>query len=174
MKRIIVIVDMVNGFVNFGNLADKNINRIVPNCVKLVETAHERGDLVVAFKDCHSLNDPELREYPTHCLRGTLECELVPELKPFEKSVKVIEKSTTNGFDTKAFKQLIEKETFDQVVVAGCCTDICVSEFLKSLHKHLKDNNKKTELFVVGDAVDTFGGEGRNPDEINKRYLAKF
>ena len=53
MKRLVVIVDMVNGFVNFGNLADKNINRIVPNCVKLVETALERGDRIVAFKDCH-------------------------------------------------------------------------------------------------------------------------
>lgn len=174
MKSLVVIVDMVNGFVNFGNLADKNINRIVPNCVKLVQKALENGGRIVAFKDCHSLNDPEFIDYPEHCVRWTPECELVPELKPYEKDMTVIEKPTTNGFNTPEFKQLIENEDFDEIIVAGCCTDICVANFLESLHTYLKEKGKNTKLFVAADAVDTFGGEGHDPDEVNAEYLEMF
>ena len=174
MKRLVVIVDMVNGFVNFGNLADKNINRIVPNCVKLVQTALENGDHVVAFKDCHSINDPEFKQFLLHCLRGTKECELVPELKPYERFMTVIEKPTTNGFKTKAFRELIESESFDEIVVAGCCTDICVANFLESLHEYLQETKQNTTLYVAADAVDTFGGENHDPDEVNKECLEMF
>lgn len=174
MKKLVVVVDMVNGFVNFGNLADKNINRIVPNCVKLVQTALEEGDRVVAFKDCHTINDPEFKAFPPHCIKGSQESELVPELKPYEKFMTVIEKPTTNGFKTQAFKDLIEKETFDCVVVAGCCTDICVANFLESLYEYLQEKKQNTSLYVVADAVDTFGGKDHNPDQINKQYLEIF
>lgn len=30
MNKLLVVVDMIEGFVNFGKLSDKNINRIVP------------------------------------------------------------------------------------------------------------------------------------------------
>ena len=100
MKRLVVVVDMVNGFVNFGNLADPNINRIVPNVVNIIQTALKNGDKVVAFKDTHDENDIEFLIYPVHCVRGTPECDLVPELSPFENKMTVFEKSTTNGFET--------------------------------------------------------------------------
>lgn len=174
MKRLVVIVDMVNGFVNFGNLADKNINRIVPNCVKMVETAIKNGDRIVAFKDCHTKDDPEFKDYPEHCLKGTEESELVDELKPYEKFMTVIEKPTTNGFKTKEFRELIKKESFDAVVVAGCCTDICVANFLESMYEYTQATKQNTAFYIAADAVDTFGGKNHNPDQVNKQYLKMF
>ncbi len=174
MKKLVVVIDMVEGFINFGNLSDPNINRIVPNVVSIIKTAIKNGDKLVSFKDTHDEDDIEFLIYPVHCVRGTAECNLVPELLPYENKMKVIEKSTTNGFDTPKFKELISKNTFDEICVCGCCTDICVSKFLESLHEYLVSSNKKTKIVVYGDAVDTFGGEGHNPDEINKKFLEDF
>lgn len=174
MKRLVVVIDMVEGFVNFGNLSDPNINRIVPNVVSIIKTALANGDWVVAFKDTHEKNDIEFEEYPVHCVRGTAECNLVPELLPYESKMQIIEKPTTNGFVTPEFQNLIHSNTFNEICVCGCCTDICVSNFLESLHEYLADSNKKTKIVVFADAVDTFGGEGHNPDEVNKKFIQNF
>ena len=37
MKKLLVIIDMINGFVKEGALADKQINNITPNIIKLIE-----------------------------------------------------------------------------------------------------------------------------------------
>ena len=106
MKELLVIVDMVNGFINFGALADKKIDTITPNIVKLIKHAKESGTEIVAFRDCHKITDDEFKDYPPHCLDGDAESELIPQLKEFEKDMFVIKKNTTNGFETKAFKTL--------------------------------------------------------------------
>ena len=42
-KNMLVVVDMVNGFVNFGALADNKINKITPKIIKLIESAKKNG-----------------------------------------------------------------------------------------------------------------------------------
>lgn len=174
MENLLVVIDMVNGFVNFGNLADKKINRIVPSIKSLIENSLKNGDKIVAFKDTHSEDDIEFQTYPVHCVRGSEECTLIPELAIFETRMQIIEKPTTNGFITQEFQKLISENNFDKISVCGCCTDICVSNFLESLNGYLKMANKKTEVIVFEDAVDTFNSEGHNADEINKKYIEIF
>ena len=84
MKNLLVVVDMVNGFVNFGNLADNNINKITPTIKNLIEKAIQDKDEIVAFCDSHKPNDIEFEVYPEHCLEGSPESELIPELKHFQ------------------------------------------------------------------------------------------
>ena len=105
-RNLLVVVDMVNGFINEGNLADKSINRITGNVVSLVEDAIQNGVNIIAFKDTHTENDVEFNSFPPHCIKGTSECELIPELKIYEDFMYVIEKPTTNGFETEKFKNL--------------------------------------------------------------------
>lgn len=173
-KRLVVVVDMVEGFVNFGNLADKNINRIVPNIENLIYKSLKAGDDVIAFKDTHDENDVEFKDYPVHCVRGTKECELVPELRKYEPYMKVIEKPTTNGFATKEFRTLIENNYYDEIAVCGCCTDICVSNFLGSLRAFFHVNRIPTKIFVAIDGVDTFNAPDHNADDVNEKYLRYF
>ena len=173
-KKMLVVIDMVEGFVNFGNLADKNINRIVPKIVSLVERSLREGWTVVAFKDTHEKDDVEFENYPPHCVKGSKECELIPELKKFENQMVVIEKNTTDGFKTRRFKELLKFNDFDEIHVSGCCTDICVANFLKSLSNHLKINSQKTKIFVEADAVDTFNAPAHEADEINLNCLKSF
>jgi nicotinamidase-related amidase len=106
---------------------------------------------------------------------------LIPELKLFENNFCVIKKNTTNGFNTKQFKNLVEKYTFDQIFVTGCCTDICVETFVNSLLKFNSENKSKTNVYVVSNAVATFNSENHNADveQINaiermKNNGAKF
>ena len=68
MNKLLVVVDMVNGFINMGKLSDKHINRIVPNVEKLIIDAIKGGDKIVAFVDTHEKNDIEFQNYPEHCL----------------------------------------------------------------------------------------------------------
>lgn len=173
-RNLLVVVDMVNGFINEGNLADKSINRISPNVEKLIQDAIKNDVKIIAFKDTHTENDIEFKSFPPHCIRGTSECELIPQLKAYEKYMYIIEKSTTNGFNTPQFKSVIKSVKFDNIYVCGCCTDICVYNFVSSLNRFLQENYINTNISVVRDAVDTFNGINHNADEVNYNYLSKM
>ena len=162
MKELLVVVDMVNGFVNDGVLADKKINKITPYIVSLVSHAKKSGIDVVAFRDCHRPADPEFKLFPPHCIKGSRESELIPELKPFEDYMIDITKTTTNGFKTKKFQQLILNGKYDKVFVVGCCTDICVKDFVESYMEFIKKHNLNTKILVFEDATYTFDAPNHN------------
>ena len=172
MKDLLVVVDMVNGFIHFGALADKNINKITPTIVSLIEKAKEQGMDIVAFKDCHTINDIEFKTFPPHCLKGTWESDLIPELKPYEKDMVIIPKNTTNGFITNTFKNIAIKNKYDRVFVVGCCTDICVKDFTGSYLTFIKKLNRHTKIIVFEDACYTFDGENHNAEAEHKKALS--
>ena len=174
MKECLVIIDMVNGFVNEGALADKRINKITPNIENLVKKAINNNIPIIAFKDTHTIDDEEFATYPPHCIKGTTECELIPELKKYEKNFHIIEKNTTNGFKTETFQHLIKWIDFDRVVVTGCCTDICVRDFTLAYMKHIKKTGVKTQLVVPKNAVETFDAPNHNAAECNNKALLEM
>lgn len=171
MNNLLVVVDMVNGFINFGNLSDKKINKITPFVEKLIQKAIKNGDKIVAFCDCHVENDEEFKIYPVHCLKGSKESELIDELKPYEKNMQIIEKQTTDGFKSQEFQKLIENNNFDNITVCGCCTDICVQDFSMSLNKYFVENNIKTKIMVISDAVYTFDAPNHIADVCQEKSL---
>lgn len=164
-KRLVVVIDMVNGFINEGPLADKDINRITPNILKLIDRAKLKGIPVLAFRDCHEIDDEEFKLFPEHCLKGTSESELIPELKARENDFDfIIDKPTTNGFITKEFQELLYYNEYDEVIVMGCCTDICVLNFCTSYLSFIKENNLKTKIIIPANCVDTFKGINNDRD----------
>lgn len=171
MNNLLVVVDMVNGFVNFGNLADKKINKITPKIESLIQKAMNEKDKIVAFCDSHKPNDIEFETYPEHCLEGSAESELIDELKKYEPFMQVIKKQTTDGFKTEEFKGLIENNHYDSITVCGCCTDICVQTFCKSLKGFFEKNNIQSKIIVKSDAVYTFDAPNHNADECNERAI---
>jgi len=173
-KNLLVVVDMVNGFTSFGALADTRIQAIIPNIERAVKIAKSKGYMMVAFKDCHQMGDEEFKTFPPHCLKGTAEAELVPELKKYEKDFFVIEKNTTNGFNTYAFKKLITSFIFDNVYVVGCCTDICVKDFSLSLKNFLNKNQIKTNVTVLSDMVSTFDSPTHSAYDATKETFEQL
>jgi len=174
MKKLFVIIDMVNGFVNEGALADKKINKITPKIVELTKSAIKNSIPIIAFKDTHTKNDEEFKVFPPHCIKGTLESELIPELKVFEKDFISIEKNTTNGFITKAFQKIVNNIAFEEVIIVGCCTDICVEQFATNFQKFNKENNRKTKLIVIEDAVYTFDTPNHNAESCHNDAINRM
>lgn len=171
MKNLLIVVDMVNGFINEGALADKRINSIVPAIVNKIEKAKENGDKIIAFKDTHEVHDEEFKLFPPHCIVGSRECELVDELKLYEKDMLVIEKNTTNGFLTKEMQTFIKNNRFDNIEITGCCTDICVNALTQSLIKYFAQNGINTTISISENSVDTFDAPNHNADNINAETL---
>ena len=173
-RNLLVVIDMVNGFINCGALADKKINKITPNIEKLIQKAKKENTKIIAFKDTHIKGDEEFKMFPEHCVKGTKECELIPELKKYEKDMFIIEKNTTNGFITNSFTNIINNVNFDNIIVSGCCTDICVENFVISLLNFIEDNNRKTKVYVVEDACYTFDGEMHNAQKCHNESILKM
>lgn len=174
MRNLLIVVDMVNGFINEGALADKRINQITPAIISKIEAAKRAGVPIIAFKDCHKEDDEEFKLFPPHCIKGTSESELIDELKPYEKDMIIIEKDTTNGFNTKEMRKILSENYFDNIDITGCCTDICVSGLAQSLVKYFNQNNIKTQIHVSADCVDTFSNPEHDADKINAETLKEF
>lgn len=156
-KEICVVVDMINGFINEGVLSDPSINKIVPETVRTVERFLTENKDVLSFQDTHTMSSLEFEFYPPHCLKGTSESELIPELKPYESRMIKIEKDTTNGFFAEGFQMYLKNNPdLESVTVVGCCTDICVLQFTQSLKTYTQTIGKRLEINVVENAVDTF------------------
>lgn len=175
-KKLLVIVDMVNGFVNMGALHDPYINHITEGIKDLALQNIKEGNDAITFRDCHSLIDEEFKTFPVHCLVGSEESKLVPELKFLESIAIDIPKNTTNGFQTEKFQKFYEEnfKKYDEIIVVGCCTDICVTDFTTSLMNFHKKNKIDTKVTVFVDLVETFDAVGHERSIMNEIGLEKM
>lgn len=62
-----------------GKLSVPGAESIVPNLKRLVDAATQDRVLLISSADAHNADDPELREWPPHCLKGTPGAELIAE-----------------------------------------------------------------------------------------------
>ena len=84
----VLVADLIVGFCKEGPLASARIDAIVPATVNLLCRAHELGvGRFVLAQDTHTSDAPEFEAWPPHCVRGTRESEMVPELRslPFAR-----------------------------------------------------------------------------------------
>jgi nicotinamidase-related amidase len=153
--------DMVVGFCHRGNLASPRVNAIVAPVVDLFQRAHALGvrDFVLT-QDTHDLQTAEFEAWPVHCVRGTEEAEMIPELRslPFADRFTVIEKNALlpereSGFDA----WLDEHPRLRTAIVVGNCTDLCVYQL--AMHLRLRHNARNVSgmtVLVPANAVDTY------------------
>ncbi len=148
MKQVVFVIDMVNGFVKEGAMHDKKIMNIVPSIEKYL-TSHEADRYFIC--DAHDRSAIEFKSFPAHCLKDTAESEVISELKPYAEHV--ILKNSTNAFHA-IDKALYEQ--YDEFVVCGCCTDICVMQFALSLKTYLNQIDSFKPVRVLKDGVATY------------------
>ncbi|XP_039058552.1 nicotinamidase 1-like [Hibiscus syriacus] len=145
-KTGLVLVDLVNGFctVGAGNLApvepDKQISCMVQESVRLARLFCEKKWPVFAFLDTHHPDIPE-PPYPPHCIAGTDEARLVPDLQWLENEANATLrcKDCIDGFlgsvekdGSNLFVDWVNKNQIKAILVVGICTDICVLDFVCS------------------------------------------
>ena len=153
IKKLLIIVDMVNGFVREGSMADSYIEHIIPEIVNEIDDY--KNDGVIFIKDCHEENSIEFSSYPKHCIKGTSESELVNELKKIEdEAIGVYEKNSTSAMFAENFVIDIEKmNNLNEVTIVGCCTDICVLNLAIPLKNYFNQKNKNIEIIVPKNMV---------------------
>lgn len=156
---VLVVVDMVKGFVDEGILSSPRVLSIVDELVSL--TARMKAYPKVFFLDVHNEEAVEFKTYAKHCVAGTSEATLVPELVEAVKDhaqVTMIPKNSTNGFHAPAFKEWlsVNEMTVKNYIVVGCEADICVSHFATTLRTYFNQTNNDAEIYVYMPGVETF------------------
>ena len=116
------IVDINNGFAKGGALYSPRIESLINPIVNFTKSVSKDIRSIIAFTDYHTNESVELLNYPTHCIKDTIECEIVDELKSID-NIKIVKKNSTNGFF--ALDSLNFDDT-DNIIIVGDCTDICI------------------------------------------------
>ena len=174
-KGMLIVVDMVNGFVREGVLHDEKIADVIPRQIELIKEAKARGDLIVFIKDTHEDETVEFKRFGNtkHCVRGTSEANLVDEFLEYEDDEDTIsiEKNSTSYMEAPKFRELIgELKNLEKVDVVGCCTDICDFNGTMGLANYFDQHNRNVEINVHTDAVATYSEDERKK-YVDAAYL---
>jgi nicotinamidase-related amidase len=154
-RTVLVNVDVINGFCKFGALYSPRNEEMIKPVVKINELM--KDFIKIFFRDRHSGESAEFSSYPGHCIDEN-ESEIVEELKAFiNTSSLIFDKNSTNGFFSPAFNAWFKDHAeIDTYVVVGDCTDICVMTFALSLKTYCNEHNKRVNIIIPVDAVETF------------------
>lgn len=160
-KTALFIIDMVVGFVYSGALSSPRVANIVNNIDEL--NRKTIGYKKVFFLDNHEKDSQEFRYFPSHCIKGTTEAEVISELKnkcSEGKETYYIEKNSTNGFHSKEFQQWLEsnENKVDNYIITGCVTDICILQFALSLKSYFNEKNINKRVIIPMNSVETYDG----------------
>jgi nicotinamidase/pyrazinamidase len=97
-----------------GKLYVPGAEKIIPNLNRLVEAARQERTLLISSADAHSPDDPEFREWPVHCVKGTAGAELIPEARAAHQLVIPNRSDFVLPGDLGSYQQiLLEKNTLD-------------------------------------------------------------
>lgn len=174
LNTIFFSVDLNNGFCKEGALSSDRVRNLIPKTEKFLKTVLKSGFKVIAFTDSHGENSPEFDGYPIHCLADSPESVLVDELSFLydHENAKVIPKNSTNGFFLLGDDIL--RGNFDNFIITGCCTDICIYQLAVTLKTFFNQLDQKKRIIVPKSLVDTFDSPEHNADEIGKIFLGSM
>jgi nicotinamidase/pyrazinamidase len=155
-----------------GKLYVPGAEKILPNIRRLTDAAR-RGEVFLVSHGCfHSQDDPEFKQFPPHCVKGTAGAEFVPEALTdnfvrvennadaklpddlFQYQQIILEKQTLDVFETRNADSLVKRlPAGAEFVVFGIVTEYCVSCAVKGLLR------RKRRVAVVRDAIETLASD---------------
>jgi len=147
MANVILIIDMLRGFYNIGNLANPKMADIIPNVKNLLKRKAVSDWKLYFLADNHKPDDLEFQMFPPHCVIGTEEVKVIDELKQFVALDNYIPKTRYSGFYKTNLEKILKRENPKNVIVAGVYTDICV------LHTTADLRNRDYQVIVPKDCV---------------------
>jgi nicotinamidase/pyrazinamidase len=154
MANAVIVVDMLRGFLEKGYplYCGDSARTIISPIRKLLAEEKARGSVVFFIGDCHGPDDAEFNVFPPHCLAGTVEAEVIPEIKDYAVN-SVITKTRYSGFFETTLEQQLLACQPGKLIVCGVCTDICV------MHTVADARNRDYEVEVPVDCVATFDAQ---------------
>ena len=157
MANAVLVVDMLRGFLEEGYplyIGNKARN-IIPHIQRLLEQELAQGSKVFFICDNHDPDDLEFKMFPPHCVAGTPEAEVIPELARYPGE-KILKKRYSGFFGTKLEQKLKELKP-EKLIICGVLTNICV------MHTAADARNRDYEVEIPVDCV-------ASPDEAAHRF----
>ena len=172
IKRLLLVVDVVKGFMEKGSMADPKMRHIIPSVIELVQNFQGKEAVIGFIKDSHKSSAIEFNKFPIHCLENTEESELIDELKNYEENSLTYLKNSTSAMYAPEFLDNIKALiNLKEIVIAGVCTDICDLNLALPLINYFDENNQNVEIIVPTNAVDTYDALSHPKDEYNEIAL---
>ena len=152
MPNAVLVVDMVRGFLEPGhNLYCGDDSRsIIEPVQNLLRRESESGSTILFISDHHLPDDLEFQMFPVHCVIGTEEPEVIPELSEWLTDSNVVPKNRYSGFFNTDLEQRLAALNPDKVIICGVCTDICV------MHTTSDARNRDYTVEIPADCVASF------------------
>lgn len=127
MKKILVVIDMQNDFID-GALGTKEAQAIVKNVIAKIHTYPP--DCIYATRDSHGEDYAATSEghyLPVkHCIKDTDGWQIRAEVKQAMEQAVIIDKPT---FGSEQLVECLYEESLEEeleIELVGLCTDICV------------------------------------------------
>jgi len=85
MAEVVLVIDMLRGFLEEGYplYIGEECRCIIPHIQELLDKEIKKGSTVIYICDHHAPDDLEFKMFPPHCIEGTLETEVIPELSRY-------------------------------------------------------------------------------------------
>lgn len=140
-----------------GGLYIKGSREIIENIKKLTILAKKNAIPIIASQDTHAEDDPEFKEFPSHCIEGrwhhkkikettvfpskVLTCKKVYSAGELKKIARhypqiILQKNVLSVFSNPNTLPLLEIIFPDKVYVYGVATEYCVKETVEAVFKN--------------------------------------
>jgi nicotinamidase/pyrazinamidase len=154
MANAVIVVDMLRGFLEEGHplYCGDRARGIIPRIDRLLRGERERGSNIFYVCDRHDPDDLEFEVFPPHCVSGTEEAEIIPELAGHPGEV--IPKNRYSGFYNTPLEERLKELDPLKLIICGVCTDICV------MHTVADARNRDYRVVVPAGCVASFNPAG--------------
>lgn len=149
-REAILAIDMLRGFLEegFPLYCGEKARAIIPNVVDLLRSKVAQGSKIIFICDNHLPDDIEFKVFPPHCISGTEEAEIIPELSSFR--AELVCKQRYSGFYNTKLDMMLREMNPDKLIACGVCTDICV------MHTVADARNRDYEVEIPQNCVASF------------------
>jgi nicotinamidase-related amidase len=159
-RTAICTVDMLNGFCYEGTLASPRSAACIAPIVKLFQTAHARGvQNFVSIQEWHSEHAEEFNAYGAHCIAGTPEAKLVPDIAAldFSHEIQFVRKNSIHTVvGTTMETWLAQHPEINTFLVTGVCTDLCSYDLAMDLKLRANITDIPRRVIVPANCVNTY------------------
>ena len=155
MSNVVLVVDMLKGFLEPGhNLYHAESRRIIPNVERLISQEKAAGSDILFLADNHDPDDLEFEVFPVHCVVGTEETEVIPELAEYVSDAILVPKKRYSGFFNTDLADRLARLAPEKLLVCGVATNVCV------MHTVSDARNRDYAVEVYSDCVSGPDSEG--------------
>ena len=130
-KPAMIIIDLQRAFTEGGSPLGGDLDRVLQNTSRLLETAREKGVFVIYTRVEYEtdLKDAGLwiKKIPSLSIlkRGSVMVDIDPLLKPQPNEIIIVKKFASAFFGTN-LTSLLNSQGIDTLIITGCTTSGCI------------------------------------------------